>query len=241
MNKKICALIGARSGSKGVPNKNVRLLNGFPLLAYPITAARLSKYIDRVILSTNDDFIGSVGKRFGAEVPFLRPQEFAEDGSTDYDWINHTLQWLKNDNYEPDILVHLRATTPLINPTNLDQAILYFMTDNQATSLRSAHTLQESPYKMFVKDGLYFKSFMQGEGDFFNKPRQSFPTVYAPNGYVDVLRREVIESGSLHGNKILAFETEQVIEVDTEQNLIELQKLSVGHRLNNYLVEHFNL
>src|SRR3989344_749868 len=111
---RILALIPARGGSKGVPGKNIRLLAGAPLIAHSIRAAQESNYIDRVIVSTDDEKIAEVARIYGAEVPFLRPKEFAQDLTPDYPVFEHCLQWLAaNENYRPDIVVHLRPTGPL--------------------------------------------------------------------------------------------------------------------------------
>ena len=95
MKKSIYALIMARGGSKSIPQKNIVDLHGYPLLAWSIAACKLSKKIDKIILSTNDKKIAKLGKKYGAEVPFLRPEKYATDSSTDFDAINHCYEWFK--------------------------------------------------------------------------------------------------------------------------------------------------
>ena len=113
-DKKVLALALARGGSKGVPGKNIKDLAGKPLLAWVIEAAKKSKYVDRVILSTDYKNIAEVGKKYGAEVPFMRPAEIAEDSTPDTPVFEHALKWLKeNEGYESDIIVHLRPTGPV--------------------------------------------------------------------------------------------------------------------------------
>ena len=104
----ILAVIPARSGSKSVKNKNIRLIDGKPMLAYSIEHALKSRLINRVILSTDSEKYAEIGRQFGAEVPFIRPAEFATDTSLDIDVFRHALLWLKeNENYEADIVVQL--------------------------------------------------------------------------------------------------------------------------------------
>ena len=222
-------MIPARGGSKGIPNKNIVNLDDHPLIAYSIAAAKASKYISRVIVSTDSKKIADVARQYEAEIPFMRPQNLANDTATDLAWVKHSINYFKEDEFFlPDLIVHLRPTTPLRNAELIDDAILKFMQMPDATSLRSAHQLEESPYKMFVMDGDYYKPFMQGEGEFFNKNRQEFPHVFAPNGYVDILRvSHIVEKDNLHGDKILAYQTPKVIEVDTPENIKELERCDI--------------
>src|SRR3989338_863146 len=101
---KILALIPARGGSKRVPNKNIKLLDGKPLIAYTIAAAKKSKYINRIVVSTDCESIGKIAKKHGAEVPFLRPKEISTDDSKEIEFFEHALNWLlEHENYEPDL------------------------------------------------------------------------------------------------------------------------------------------
>ena len=107
--EKIYAIIPARGGSKGVPRKNIRLVGGHPLIAYSIVAARQCRRIDRVIVSTDSPEIADIARAYGAEAPFLRPPELAQDASGDIDFIRHALDWFQqHDHAEPEMLVHLR-------------------------------------------------------------------------------------------------------------------------------------
>ncbi len=221
--KKIIAIIPARGGSKGIPGKNIVDLGGFPLLAYSIAAAKLSKRIERVIVSTDSQEIADLAKQYGAEVPFLRPADISGDKATDIEFVQHALDWFsKNEGYEPDYMVHLRPTTPLRDPVIIDKAIDEFLAHSEATSLRSAHELAESPHKFFIiKDGLFAGLFDERLGaDSQNLPRQSFLTAHQPNGYVDVIKTETVKKlNLLHGPKILPFITEPVTELDRPSDL----------------------
>ena len=216
---KIIAVIPARSGSKGVPDKNIKMLVEKPLIAYSISAAIKSKLIDRVIVSTDSEKYASISKDYGAEVPFIRPNEYSGDKSTDYDFVKHLLDWLaKNEDNTPDYIIHLRPTTPLRDPSVLDNAIEKFMNNGEATSLRSAHEMSETAYKQFELEGKYFKTICTGSFDLddANNSRQSFPKTYSPNGYVDILRTShILVNHILHGNRVMGYVTDFTIEVDT--------------------------
>jgi CMP-N-acetylneuraminic acid synthetase len=110
----VLALIPARGGSKGIPRKNIRDFSGYPLIAWSIAAAKQSELVTRVIVSTDDEEIAAVARAWGAETPFLRPAEFAEDKTTDLPVFVHALAWLaENENYRPDVVVQLRPTSPI--------------------------------------------------------------------------------------------------------------------------------
>lgn len=216
---KIISVIPARGGSKGIPQKNIRLLNGFPVIAYSIVASQQSKLINRSIVSTDSDEIAAISRQYGAEVPFLRPPALAGDQSPDIEFVNHLLDFLnETEGGLPDYLVHLRPTTPLRDPQIIDKAIETFLSAKNATSLRSGHLSSESPFKWFLKDADgFFKGVASSfTNDMLNNPRQGFPDVYIPDGYVDVLDVAYIrETGQLHGPKIMAFESPQCTEIDT--------------------------
>ena len=224
-NKKIIALIPARGGSKGVPKKNIIDLGGHPLVAYSIAVAKLSKFINRIIVSTDSKEIAEIAKNYGAEVPFLRPKKYATDSARDIGLIKHAIRWLKRkENFKPDYIVYLRPTTPLRNFQVVDKAILEIIKDKKATALRSGHLFESSAYKLFKKKGHYAKFF--GGEDF--KPgieyqdftRQKLPATYKTNGHVDVILPKTIEkTGMLHGKKIRAFITREVADIDNLRDL----------------------
>jgi N-acylneuraminate cytidylyltransferase len=215
----ILGIIPARSGSKGLPDKNIKELAGKPLIAYSIMAAHKTKLIDRIIVSTDSEEYAFLAKEYKAEVPFLRPAELAGDSSTDYDFVKHLLDWLsENEGYAPEYIVHLRPTTPYRDPSILDSAIEKFMNNVEATSLRSAHEMPETAYKQFELEGKYFKTICTGSLDLddANNSRQSFPKTYSPNGYVDILRTShILENHLLHGNRVMGYLTDYTTEVDT--------------------------
>lgn len=226
-NLKILALIPARGGSKGIPGKNIIDIGGYPAIAYSIAVAKLSRYINRIIVTTDDGKIAGIAKRFGAETPFLRPKAISGDKSLDIEFFIHALDWLKaNEGYIPDLIVHIRPTTPFRDFRVIDKAIADIVKDKQATSLRSSEVFdRESPYKMFRRKGRYYDFFgkedFEKNEEYYNYPRQAFSTAYIPNGYVDIIRpRVLIKTGLLHGKRIKFFLTEKVVELD---NLIDVE------------------
>lgn len=220
---KIIAIIPARSGSKGVPKKNIRKLGGYPLIAYAVIACRLSKKIDRIIVSTDSAEFANIAKTYGAEIPFLRPSELAQDNSKNIEFIEHAIDWFdNNEGMIPEYIVQIAPTTPLRDPDLIDVAIEKIIQNPIATSLRSAHEIRESHCKLFgIKDG-YFIGLCPEDPrpEYYNLPRQNFSSIYQPNGYVDIIKSDtVLRLKSLHGPKILPFLTPNAGEVDTIDDL----------------------
>jgi len=207
------SIIPARGGSKGVPGKNIKKINGIPLLAYPIISAQKSKFISDVYVSTDDKLIKDVALSYGAKV-IDRPSEFAQDDSLDIDVMRHAVEHLD----DTDDIIHLRATTPMIEPRILDDAITYFLQNDGCTGLRSAHESPETAYKSFKKNDIYWNGLFDDEldNDYYNLPRQSLPKTYNPNGYVDIIRPiHFMTDDNLHGVRMLAYITPFTHDVDT--------------------------
>lgn len=242
---KIIALIPARSGSKSVPDKNILPLGRYPLIAYSIAAAKMSKYIERVFVSTDSREYAEIAKQYGAEAPFLRPAEFSQDLSTDNETFAHFLTYL-NDRGEPvpDLIVHFRPTTPLRDIKIVDQAIEYMQTHPEATSVRSMHKTHLTPYKMFRLDGEFAKPFLSdSRSEFYNLPRQMFEDTFLPNGQVDVVRPNILlEHGSFHGDNIKLWITPKVADIDVREDYDFARQL-LGRKdfqpLHDYLKEHY--
>ena len=215
----VVAIIPARSGSKGVPDKNVKLLAGKPLLAYSIAAALQVKPVERIIVSTDSQQYANIARECGAEVPFLRPAEISGDGSTAYDLIKHALDWMgAREGHRPTYIVLLLPTTPLREACYIESAIKIIINNDKATGLRSVHEMSETAYKTVEIDGGYMKCICTGsfDVDIASLPRQGYPKTYQPNGYVDIIKSDyVIESGKLFGDRVIAYLTPRVIEVDT--------------------------
>lgn len=241
MSDSILAIIPARKGSKGLPDKNIKFLAGHPLIAYSIAAAKLTSNINRVIVSTDSEVYAEIAKKYGADVPFLRPVELAGDRSTDLEFFQHAINWLEsNEKMVPDLFVHLRPTTPLRDPVLIRNAIAEIISDSSATSLRSAHKASESPLKWFKRDEFGYFTTMQGDSNLeaSNQRRQDFADIFVPDGYVDIVRSKLIrQNNMLHGNKVIGFESPYCVEIDTEEEFeyLEYQICKTGSPLKNYL------
>lgn len=229
----IFALIPARSGSKGVPHKNIKPLGDHPLIEWSIAACKTAASISRTIVSTDSVDYAKTSRKMGAEVPFLRPAEIAGDRSTDYDFIKHALDWFSQNDSEPDYIVHIRPTTPFRDPALIDQAVAAFIGHPHATALRSVHLMSESAYKTFeISPGGQLKLVASDstELDGANNARQQFPATYIANGYVDVLSSAFIRNMKLiHGNHVLPFITPRVNEVDTLEDFSMLEMELQNH------------
>ena len=223
--KEIIALIPARSGSKGVPDKNIRPLGGIPLMAYSISVALKSTLIDRVIVSTDSEEYARIARNYGAEVPFIRPLELAQDDTLDLPVIKHCLDYLnRNEKYIPDIVVHLRPTSPLRTPKMVDDAIRMLIENDEASSIRCVCEPAQNPFKMWTlnKDGFIQPLINSNITEAYNQPRQALPNVLWQNGYIDVVRYETITEGrSITGNKILPLtvDSENIIDIDNHITL----------------------
>jgi len=218
---KVIAIIQARGGSKGLKNKNIRLLQGHPLVSYSIASGLASKHIGRVILSTDCPEIAEIGKSYGAEIPFLRPPELAQDDTPDYPVFEHALQWLeREENYQPDIIVQLRPTTPFRQNDMLDRAIEILVENPEADCIRGVTVPKQNPFKMW-KNGENGQIVPLVDAPFdepYNCPRQILPAAYWQTGHVDAIRRETITlQKSLTGKNVrpILIDSEYVVDIDT--------------------------
>jgi CMP-N,N'-diacetyllegionaminic acid synthase len=225
----VLAVIPARGGSKSIPRKNLRLLAGKPLIVHSIEQARQSAAITRVIVSTDDEEIARIARQHGAEVPFLRPVELAQDETPDLPVFQHALRWLQDhEGYHPDLVVHLRPTTPTRRVETMDRAIRLYAEHPEADALRSVSPAHHSPYKMWLitPEGLLEPVVRLRPDEAYNLPRQALPQTYWGNGYVDVTRPAVILGGSMTGRRILAFLVEEpCVDIDQASDLDEAARL----------------
>ncbi len=214
----IVALIPARSGSKGVKNKNILALDGHPLIGYAAIAARQSELINEVYVTTDSEEYRCVSKKYGALAPFLRPTEISGDLRTDKEFFFHFIEWCREVRGKiPDMIVHLRPTTPLRNFHKIDRAIQKLIDNSEASALRSCQETELTPYKMFFENDGYMNPFMIDPAyvESYNQPRQIFPKTYLPNGYVDIIRPKVLlDTNLLHGKKILLYLTPATSDID---------------------------
>ena len=203
----VLALIPARGGSKSIPHKNILPLGGYPLIAYSIAAAQAAETVTRVFVSTDDEEIAGMSRSYGAETPFPRPAEHAQDATPDLPVFQHALEWLaEHEGYRPDIVVQLRPTSPFRRVWHIDQAVLRLLKHPEADAVRTVCTPFQNPYKMWriAPDG-FMRPFMQTEFDEpYNMPRQALPDVYWQTGYVDAAWADtILEKNSMTGDHIL--------------------------------------
>lgn len=219
----VLAIIPARGGSKGLPNKNILPLLEHPLIAYSIKAAQDASLVTRIIVSTDSEEIANVAKRYGAEVPFLRPDEFAQDLSTDIEVFEHALDWLKdNEGYRPDLVVQLRPTSPVREAKMIDKCIERLRNNQEADSLRVVTPSPITPYKMWFVENEERPLIPLLKIDVFdepyNEPRQRLPKTYWQIGTLDVIKPYVItEQKSMSGKRILPFIVDNVFAIDIDE------------------------
>ena len=220
---KIVALIPARSGSKGIPHKNIKGYHNLPLITHSINIAKKSSYITDIVVSTDSKEYKELCEKNGAKCPFLRPVEISGDLSTDYEFIKHYVEWMqKNDNENiPDLIVQLRPTYPNRRIFDLNKCIQILIENQEYTSLRTVIPYEKSPYKMYLtKDNVLKPLFeeVNGLNEPYNRCRQDLPTTYLHNGCIDVIRTSsFIKYDSITGPKIYAYimDKEEVNDIDS--------------------------
>lgn len=218
----VLAVIPARGGSKGIPGKNIRLFAGHPLVAYAVAAGRQAATVTRLVVSTDDERIADAARRYGAEVPFLRPAELARDETLDLPVFEHALTWLrKKEGYRPKVVVHLRPTSPLRPKGCVDDAVRLLLGRPEADSVRTVMLAEQNPYKMWhlASDGsLKVLLAVKGIPESYNAPRQSLPAAYWQTGHADAVRPSVIlEKHSMTGRKILPIVVDSRFAVDLDR------------------------
>jgi len=215
MVMKVLAIIPARSGSKGIPLKNIKKLNKKPLVQYTIDVAKKCKMIDRVIVSTDDKKIANICKKLGAEVPFLRPKKISGDLSPMENVVSHAVDFLENESYFPDIIVLLQPTSPFRSDKEIDKAIRIF-SKSKATSLVEVKKTNNHPYKSFKKKNELLIPFEMN----FQKyhARQTLPEIFYPTGSLYIFWNKTLKKyNSIYGTKILTYlQDNETIDIDTE-------------------------
>lgn len=226
------AIIPARGGSKGILRKNIRNFAGYPLIAWSIAAANQSKAVTRVIVSTDDDEIAAVARQFGAETPFLRPAEHAQDNTTDLPVFVHALKWLdEHEGYKPDVVVQLRPTSPIRPRGLVDKAIEILLAHPDADSVRGVVSAGQNPHKMWrlTDENSPMKNLLDVDGieEPYNAPRQILPPVYWQTGHIDAIRTGTILNGSMSGKNIypLVIDPRFTVDIDNLQDWARYEHL----------------
>lgn len=224
----IVTLIPARSGSKGIKNKNIKKINKIPLIAYSIILAKNSRFLkNEVYVSTDSKKIRNIAKKYGAKVPFLRPSSIADDNSSDLDVFRHFNKWYKKERKKKiDLIVHLRPTTPFRKLKTVEKAIQLITKNKKSDCLRSFAKSEFTPFKMWFRKNKNFAKPVIFTRNKHSIARQLLPLSYDHNGYVDILRvSKTIEKKSMTGKNVYLFELdrqkEYCIDID---NPIDLKK-----------------
>lgn len=221
----VLAIIPARGGSKGIPRKNLIDIGGIPLIAHSIRHAKQAQSVSRVLVSTDDEEIRTIALEHGAEAPFLRPPEIAQDQTLDLPVFEHALRFLDHaENYRPDLVVHLRPTAPLRRPEWIDQAVDLLVANPSADSVRSVSPPDKHPYRIFRIDTEgYLEPIMEHEHAHpYLLRRQDLPPMYYYNCVIDVTRPSTIfNKHSMTGEHMLPFimEAESSFDIDTTRDL----------------------
>jgi N-acylneuraminate cytidylyltransferase len=226
----ILCIIPARSGSKGIIDKNIKILNNKPLLCHSIDQAKESKYYKnkqmRIVVTTDSEKYADIAKNNGAEIPILRPSEISQDLSTDFEFIKHMIDYLKEkENYNPDLILQLRPTQPIRKIDDIDKCIDIFISKfEEYDSLRTVVPYEKSPFKMYeVKNNLLvplFKTLIVNEKKIdepYNQCRQLLPQTYLHNGYIDILKPYLLDDEKISGDRIYPYimNKEDTIDIDT--------------------------
>lgn len=222
----VLAIIPARSGSKTVKDKNIRLLNGKPMLAYSIEHALKSKYITRVIVSTDSEKYAEIAREYGAEVPFLRPTEISGDFSLDIEVFEHALKYLNDkEGYVPDLVVQLRPTYPIRDVDDIDSMIELMLQDKTIDSVRCIAPAKEIAYKMWREnENGEIEPILKDIPEAYNMPRQQLPQIYYQNACIDTVRTDVItEMHSMSGKKIMPYKMNHNFDIDTEEEFMQAE------------------
>jgi N-acylneuraminate cytidylyltransferase len=221
----VLAVIQARGGSKGLPNKNLLPLQGHPLVAYSVASALNAGRVTRTIVSTDSEAIAEAARAYGAEAPFPRPVSIAAEDTLDLPVFEHALDWLwQHERYRPQVVVQLRPTTPLRPRGLIDRAVSLLESDRQADCVRAVTNPKQTPYKMWrpAADG-YMKQLLETNlPEPYNLPRQKLPVVLWQTGHVDVIwTRTILEQHSLTGERVkpIIVDPPYCIDIDSIEDL----------------------
>ncbi len=242
MNRKIdiLAIIPARSGSKGIPNKNIKILGDKPLIQYSIDTALKCSLINKTIVSTDSQEIARIAISLGAEAPFIRPQHLAADNSPTIDTVIHTIEYLKEINIEIDTICLLQPTSPFRSMYDLEAAINHFKA-TKAESLISVTEVPHSynPHWVFekVSDNSQFLKLSSGDKEIIHR-RQELPKCFIRNGSIYLTKtKTIMENKSLYGDNITWYEMEQQksVNIDTLSDWVKAEKYLIANNLTTHL------
>lgn len=223
----VLAVVGARSGSKNIPDKNIKPLFGKPLIAWIIEAGKKSKYINKLIVSTDSEEYAKIAKEYGAEVPFIRPAELAQDSTPDFDFLYHAAIWMRdNAGYQADIILRLPPTTPLCTAEHIDTCVELLINDEKADSSRAITKVSKHPYKMWkIEDDTivpFLSEKFTGIKNAHNMPRQSFPEAYQHVDVIALRWNTLVEKKEMAGSRVLyhVILKEEAIDIDSPEDFL---------------------
>jgi CMP-N,N'-diacetyllegionaminic acid synthase len=224
-NLKIMGIVGIRSGSKGILNKNIKPLSGKPLVGWILEAAKKSQYINRIIVSTDSEEYADIASSFGAEVPCLRPKDLAGDNSPEFGYVKHMVEWLENnEGYKPDIVVRMMATSPLQEAEDIDAVIRGLIKDDDADSVVVIAEARQHPLKALkiVKDRDGSKKlvtyFSENSRDVTPIARQTYDKAYFRANVIAFRLRVINETKSLTGDVVRfhIIPQERAVDIDSD-------------------------
>jgi len=234
----VLAVVQARGGSKGLPNKNLRPILGHPLIAYSVASAHATKRVTRTIVSTDSAAIADIARAYCAEVPFRRPPSISGDTALDLPVFEHALEWLwENERYRPDLIVQLRPTSPLRPKGLIDEAIEILSSDPNADCVRAVTTPKQTPYKMWRQDedGTLHQLLQSELSEPYNMPRQLLPSVFWQTGHVDVIRTStILDQHTLTGRRVrpIIVDSRYCIDIDSSEDLEAASQAIAGGTLD---------
>jgi CMP-N,N'-diacetyllegionaminic acid synthase len=239
-NLKVMGIIGIRSGSKGVPNKNIKLLAGKPLVGWIIDTAKKSKYINRLVVSTDSQEYADIATSIGAEAPYLRPENLAADNSPEFEYVKHMIEWLQeNESYKPDIVVRMMATTPMQVIEDIDASIEKLINDDKVDSTVIISEARQHPLKALkiINDSEGRKKlvtfFSESGREVTPVARQSYDKAYFRANVIAFRTRVVFDTDSLTGDLVN-------FQITSQENAIDIDTIT-DFSFAEYLIEKKNL
>lgn len=212
-----------------MPDKNIRMCAGRPLLAWSIAHALASTMVTRTVVSTDSEAYATIARTYGAEVPFLRPAAHATDTATDVEVFAHALRWLEeHQGYRPDICVHLRPTHPVRDAADIDRMVTMLINQPDVDAVRSVVVSPETPFKMWFRDeaGMLTPVIQSTIAEAWNQPRQILPVTYLQNASIDVVRAAVIrDHHSMTGRRIVGYVMKTHVDIDSESDFERAERM----------------
>ena len=228
----IAVIIPARSGSKSLPNKNIKSYHGHPLFAHSILLAQKSEYIlpQNIFLLTDSQEYASIGQQYGAQIPFIRPSHISDDLSTDSELFEYFIEHYQ-ESYKYEYIIHLRPTYPNRNVSLLNDTIHTILRNPEYDSLRTVVPIDVLPFKMYhinthQNELIPIFNHYRDIQEPYNQPRQLFPQTFLHNGCIDIFRLStLLHKKSITGNKIYPYvmNEKEIHDIDTENDFLESQ------------------